>query len=77
MSQNELSNYHEIEFIRPFFINLSLHLILIIEKLLLALVTLPISKPNPVVCWTAENKIPRCEQVCKENKRDQFIKEKL
>ena len=27
--------------------------------------------------WTSDNKIPRCEQVCKENKRDKFIKEKL
>jgi len=27
--------------------------------------------------WTSDNKIPRCEQVCKENKRDKFIKDKL
>ncbi|MDB4341453.1 radical SAM protein [bacterium] len=27
--------------------------------------------------WTSDNKIPRCEQVCKQNKRDTFIKERL
>jgi MoaA/NifB/PqqE/SkfB family radical SAM enzyme len=27
--------------------------------------------------WTSDNRIPRCEQVCKENKRDKFIKEQL
>ena len=27
--------------------------------------------------WTSDNKIPRCEQVCKQNKRDKFIKEGL
>ena len=27
--------------------------------------------------WTSDTKIARCEQVCKENRRDKFIKEKL
>jgi ribosomal protein S8 len=27
--------------------------------------------------WTSDNKIPRCEQVCKQNKRDKFVKEIL
>ena len=27
--------------------------------------------------WTSEFRIPRCEQVCKQNKRDIFIKEEL
>lgn len=27
--------------------------------------------------WTSDNRIPRCEQVCKQNKRDIFIKETL
>ena len=27
--------------------------------------------------WTSDNRIPRCEKVCKQNKRDTFIKDKL
>ena len=27
--------------------------------------------------WESNNRIPRCEQVCKQNKRDVFIKEQL
>ena len=27
--------------------------------------------------WNSNNRIPKCESVCKQNRRDKFIKEKL